>query len=147
MLSDKLQSDLILALKAGESLRVSVLRMLLSEINYKKIAVQRDLTDTDIVDVIQKEVKKRREAIESYNQAGRTEQANTEKQEMEILQAYLPKQMNEKDLRIEIEKEINKLDEATKSNFGQVMKVVLPLFKGKADGALVAAIVREYVSG
>ena len=126
-------------MKSGETLKVSVLRMLLSELNYKQIDVQRELTQEDVVQVLNREAKKRREAIESYTAAGRGEQAQKERQELEILQAYLPKMMSE----IEIEKEIGKMD--LPGDFGQAMRVVAPIFKGRADGGLVAKLVNEKI--
>lgn len=118
MLANKIQEDMIAAMKAHDALRVSVLRMLISELNYKKIDLQRELTDADVAGVVAKEVKKRNEAVESFKAGGRTEQAASEAKEAEILKAYMPEMMNEADLRVEIEKEIAKLDEAAKGNFG-----------------------------
>lgn len=126
-------------MKSRETLKVSVLRMLLSELNYKQIDVQRELTQEDVVQVLNREAKKRREAIESYTAAGRGEQVQKERQELEILQAYLPKMMSE----IEIEKEIEKMD--LPGDFGQAMRVVAPIFKGRADGSLVAKLVHEKI--
>ena len=136
-MEDLLKNDLKTALKAGDALRVLVLRMLLSEMNYKKIDLQRELTDEDILGVMAKEVKKRREAADSFTAGGRGEQAETERKEMEILAKYLPKMMSE----MEIEKEIEKLP--LPSDFGQAMKIVAPIFKGRADGTLVAKIVKK----
>lgn len=141
MLSDQIRSDLTTAMRTGDALRVSVLRMVLSAFNYKKIDLQRDLTEVDEMAVVQNEAKKRREAIESYRAGGRKEQEEQEAKELEILQSYLPKQMSEK----EIEIEIRKLE--LPADFGQAMKIVSPMFKGKADGGLVARIVKEIVSG
>jgi len=141
MLSDQIRTDLTAAMKSGDSLRVSVLRMVLSAFNYKKIDLQKDLTEADEISVVQNEAKKRREAIESYRAGGRKEQEEQEAQELEILQAYLPKQMNEK----EIEIEIRKLE--LPNDFGQAMKIISPMFKGRADGALVARIVKEVIGG
>jgi hypothetical protein len=138
-----IQADMINALKAGDTLRVSVLRMLLSEMNYKKINVQRELTDADLVEVVAREVKKRREAIDSFTKGGRMEQAATEKQELEILVKYLPEMLSEQQIREQISN-IKEIQGVT--DFGQVMKVVAPSFKGKADGALVAKIVREMIA-
>lgn len=143
MLANKIQEDMIAAMKAHDALRVSVLRMLISELNYKKIDLQRELTDADVAGVVAKEVKKRNEAVESFKAGGRTEQAASEAKEAEILKAYMPEMMNEADLRVEIEKEIAKLDEAAKGNFGQAMKIISPMFRGKADGGMVANIVKE----
>ncbi len=139
---DRIRTDLTLAMKASDALVVSVLRMLLSELNYKKIDLQRDLVDDDVLAVLAREVKKRRESIESYTAGGRMEQAEQERLELAILQKYMPKMMSEDEVREEIkrlsEKEIKGL-----SDFGQIMRVVSPLFKGRAEGSVVAKIVKE----
>lgn len=137
---DRIQADLKTAMRSRDVLVTSVLRMLLSELNYKKIDAQRDLNDDDVLAVIQKEVKKRREAVESYTVGGRPDQAKQEQDELVVLQVYLPEQMNEDQLRNEIAVMVSN---APSREFGQVMRVVSPAFKGKADGSLVAKIVRE----
>lgn len=140
MLFDQIKADLTASMKAGTSLRTSVLRMLLSELNYKHIDLQRDLVDEDVQAALAKEAKKRREAIEAYTAGGRAEQAESEKQELEILQTYLPKQLTEQEVRVEVTKRLS--DEEIK-DFGAAMKVVSPMFKGRADGQMVARIVKE----
>lgn len=131
-------------MKSQDALRLSVLRMLLSEMNYKSIDLQRTLTDEDVVSVLQKEVKKRREAVDSYTAGGRAEQAAKEQQELDILSAYLPAMLSEEEIR----KGLSRMPEVTPgAEFGQVMRIVSPHFKGKADGALVAKLVKELVSG
>ena len=137
MLSDQIRIDLTTSMRAGDSLRTSVLRMLLSELNYKKIELQKDLEDVDVVAVLQKEAKKRREAIEAYTKGGRSEQADMEAKELEILQTYLPKQMTEDEVRAEI------ATLGLSGEFGQAMRIVSPIFKGKADGQMVARVVKE----
>ena len=145
MLADRIRTDLTTAMKAGESLRVSVLRMLLSELNYKKIDLQRELLEEDVAGVIRKEAKKRREAIESYRTGGREEQARVEEEELAILAEYLPKQMAEAEIRGEVIKLIESLSTKEKADFGKVMKVVSPVFRGRADGGMVAMVVRELI--
>jgi uncharacterized protein len=140
MLADQIKSETTAAMKAGDPLRLSVLRMIVSELNYKKIDVQRELSDEDVVAVLQKEAKKRREAIEAYSKAGRTDSASQEAQELKIIEAYLPAQMSEDEIRDQIFK-IKELEGVTE--FGQAMKIVSPMFRGKADGGLVAKIVKE----
>lgn len=143
MLVDQIKTDMTAAMKSGEGLRVLVLRMLLSEINYEQIRVQRDITDADVQMVLSREVKKRREAIESYGAAGRESQANSERVEMEILQEYMPEMMTPEEIKKQIGmiKEIEGVKE-----FGQVMRIVSPMFKGKADGSVVAGIVKEMLA-
>ncbi len=142
-LEEKIRNDLTVAMKAGEALRVSVIRMLLSELNYKKIDLQRDLTDQDIFGVISKEVKKRKEAVESFTAGGRKEQAAGEQKEAEILSQYLPAQMSDEEILIEVAKIIKTLGEEERKNFGLVMRAVTPVLKGKADGATVARVVKD----
>lgn len=142
MLNQQIKDDMVSALKSGDTLKVSVLRMLLSEINYKQIDLQRELKDEDIVGVIAKEVKKRNEAVASFKAGGRNEQAESEAKEGEILKVYLPEMMSEDDIKKQLAEiaEIQGIKE-----FGQVMRVVSPVFKGKADGSTVAKIVKEWL--
>jgi uncharacterized protein len=143
MLSDTIRADMIASMKAGEALRLSVLRMILSEMNYKKIEVQRDLTDVDVLAVLQKEAKKRREAIESYIAGGREEQAKTEREELVILEKYLPEMLSEGEIKIEVTKLLSDQDIR---EFGQAMKIVSPALKGKAEGGMVAKIVKDLLA-
>jgi uncharacterized protein len=140
MIADQIRTDIITSMKSGAALRLSVLRMISSEINYKKIEVQRELTDEDTLSVLQKEAKKRREAIDSYEKANRSEAAAKEKEELEIIQNYLPTLLSEEEIRSQISN-IKELEGLTE--FGQVMRIVSPMFKGKADGSMVARIVKE----
>lgn len=139
----RLSEELNTALKARDQTRVDTLRMLLSELNYKKIELQKDLTEEDILGVIKKEAKKRREAIESFKMGGRQAQADQEAAELAILEAYLPVQLSLADIRDRILgiKEIEGL-----TDFGQVMRIVAPKFKGAADGAIVAGAVKDILA-
>lgn len=137
MLSDKIRQEMTAAMKAEDKVRLVTLRMLVSEINYKQIDLQRELTDADVVGVIQREVKKRREAIDSYKSGGREEQAKLEMQEMQLLEVYLPKQMSEE----EVKSELLKMD--LPKDFPGAMKIASGAFKGKAEGAMVARTVKE----
>ena len=140
MLSDKLKIDLIEATKSGDTVRRDTLRLLLSSLNYKKIDLQHDLTDDEVLSVISVEAKKRRESIEIYFQNNRPELAEREKLELAVLESYLPIQLTEEEIR----NEISSLD--LPKNFGEAMKIVAPRFKGRADGKLVAKIVNEKIS-
>jgi hypothetical protein len=139
----RLTEDLNAALKARDQTRVDTLRMLLSELNYKKIELQKDLTEDDVLGVIKKEAKKRREAIESFKMGGRQAQADQEAAELVILEAYLPKQLSAADIKDQI-LGIGEIKGVT--DFGQVMKIVAPKFKGVADGAMVAGVVKDILA-
>lgn len=137
MLIDQIKADQVAAMKTSQPLRLSVIRMLQSAIGYKQIELQRELTDADVLAVIGAEAKKRREAIVSYQAAHREAQAAQEQQELAILQAYLPAQLNEE----EIQTELGKLQ--LPPDFGQAMRMASPVFKGRADGSVVARLVKE----
>ncbi len=140
--ADRIKAEMVAAMKSGDALKVSVLRMLISALGYKQIDVQKDLTDEDVAAVVQNEAKKRREAIESFEKAGRSESAAREKQELEILQAYMPKMMSEEEVRDEVTKILSNQDV---KDFGQAMRIAAPAFKGRADGSLVAKLVHEKI--
>ncbi|MDO8599842.1 MAG: GatB/YqeY domain-containing protein [bacterium] len=140
MTSNTLQEKIKDALKAGDAVRVSTLRLLLSALNNEKIAKMRDLTEDEELAVIKRQLKQREEAFIAYENAGRTESAEKEKQEAQILQEFLPEQMGEEEISGLVDKFISELDNR---DFGAVMKAVMEQVKGKADGKLVSDIVRK----
>lgn len=142
MLEDQIKADLHASIMASSVVRRDTLRMLTSELNYKRIEVQRDLVDADVIAVIQKEVKKRNEAIISWEAANRLDSANKEREELNILQVYLPTQMTEEEIRKQIVE--SRMLEGIK-DFAQAMKIASPAFRGRADGRLVADIVKTVI--
>lgn len=153
MLYTKIQEDLKAALKEGETEKVSTLRFLLSAIKNKEIALrlpsvaQDQLTDEEVVAVIQKQARERRESIEAYSKANRDDLKQKEEAELAILQSYLPEQMSQAELEKIISETIGELGAGSLSDFGRVMSAVMAKVKGKADGNLVSASVREKLSG
>lgn len=140
-----LHEDLNKALKNGESLKVSVLRLLLSALTYEKIDKQKELSEEEIINVIKYEAKKRRESIELYAKGKREDLVNKEKSELDILLTYLPKEMSEAEVGEKVKSIIAALPLEQKQNFGQVMGKVMGELKGKADGGLIAKLVKENV--
>ncbi|MDO8601499.1 MAG: GatB/YqeY domain-containing protein [bacterium] len=150
-LKEKIHQDLIEALKSKEELKTSVLRLLSSSILNKekdkryKSGKAEDvlLTDEEIIDVISSESKKRKEAIELYQKGGRPELAKKEKEEMEILQKYLPEQLGEEEIRKLVKEAVAKTGAKEQKDMGKVMAELMPKVKGKSDGSLVSKIVKE----
>lgn len=140
MITEKLQSQIQEALKKGESIRASTLRLLSTALHNEQIAKMRELTHDEEMVIIQRQVKQRNEAVEAYEKAGRTELAEKEKKEAEILQAFLPEQMSEEEVTKVVEEVIAEVGTA---DFGRVMGQVMGKLKGKADGNVVSRIVRE----
>jgi uncharacterized protein len=146
-LRERLDNDLKSAMKSRESLRVSVLRMLRSEIRYKEIERGESLTDDDIAQVVAKESKKRQESVEQYEKAGRTELAEKEAAEKKILFEYLPVQMDEAAIAGIVREVISELQARSKADKGKVMGALMPKVRGKADGAMVNRIVDQLLEG
>jgi len=142
-LQDKLSTDLKTAMRSKEELRVSVLRLLLSAMNYAEIAQQKKLDDAGIISVIQREIKQRRESIEAYEKGSRADLADKEKAELAILQEYMPAQMGRDEVMALVEKVIAEVGARGPGDKGKVMQKLMPQVKGKADGSEVNNIVTE----
>ena len=140
-LKQKLSEDLKQALRSGDSLRCSVIRMLISAIGYVEMAKQATLSDTDIYGVIAREIKQRKESIEAYTQGNRPELAAKEEAEMAILKAYLPAQMEPGQIEELVRQVIAELGACGPRDKGRVMGKLMPLVKGKADGQEVNKVV------
>lgn len=144
-LQEKISEEIKIALKQGEGLKLSTLRMLWAEIKNLEINKQDLLTDEEVLGAIQKQVKNHRESITSFEAGGRLDLVAKEKQELEILNSYLPQQLSPGEIKIEVNKVINQLGPGP-TDFGKVMKEVMIKVKGRAEGNLVSQIVRESLS-
>jgi uncharacterized protein YqeY len=138
-LFSRIQNDLNASRKAQDKARTLVLGTALSELKNREIELRRDLTNEDVTEVLQKSIKKRRESIELFTKANREDLAAKERAEVETLDAYLPAQATDDDLRSAVRAAIA----AGANNVGGVMGKVLPQFKGRAEGSRVSAIARE----
>ena len=146
MLKKKLQEELKQSMLGRTELKTSVLRMLLSALNYYEIqkgGAGYEATDEDVLSVIQKEAKQRRDSIEEFKKANRMELVDKETKELEMLQAYLPRQMSEEEIKSLVKDAVNQTGAKTIADMGKVMGILMPKVKGKADGGLVSKIVKE----
>ena len=139
MLSADIRNDLNTARRERDKLRTTVLTTMLSEIRNREIEVKHELADEEVVEVVNRQIKRRREAAEQMRQGGREELASKEEQEAEILAAYLPPQLGEDEARAIIREAIG----AGATSVGAVMAAVMPKLKGKFDGRETNRIVRE----
>lgn len=142
-LLDRFSGDLKESLKSGNSTRSSVIRLLKSTIKYREIEKKAPLTDDEIVDVIMSGIKQRRESIEQFNKGGRSDLVKKESDEIEILQAYLPKPLTDEELTGEIRTVIKEVGATSAKDMGKVMKALMPRVKGRAEGTKVSSIVKE----
>ena len=148
-LKERLRADLNTAMRARDQVRMRTLRMALTSITNEEVAgaAARDLTDDEIVKVLTREARKRREAAEAFSAAGRADQAAAERAEGEILADYLPAQLSDDELAALVDAAIAETGASGMASMGQVMKTVTPTVAGRADGARVAAEVRHRLSG
>ncbi|MEV0145188.1 MULTISPECIES: GatB/YqeY domain-containing protein [unclassified Nonomuraea] len=143
-LKDKLKADLTASLKSRDEVRLRTVRMALAAVNVEEVAGKeaRELSDDEVVKVLTKEAKKRREAAEAFRGAGRTEQADAELAEMAVLEEYLPAQLSDEELQALVAEAVAETGAAGPQAMGQVMKAVNPKVAGRAEGGRVAAAVR-----
>ena len=149
MLKQQLRDELKQAMLAKNADKTSVLRMLISAIGYYEIqkgGAGYEATDEDVLSVIQKEVKQRKDSIEQFEKANRTDLSDKEKKELEMLLVYLPQQMNEEEIKKLVIEAIAQTEAKSMADIGKVMGTLMPKVKGKADGGMVNKIVREKLS-
>jgi uncharacterized protein YqeY len=140
---ERIQADQKSALKAGEKERLSALRLLSSELKNRRIELGRDLTDEDAIEVLMKALKQRRESEEQYAKGGRPELAARETAEAEVIRAYLPAQLSDEELNAMVDAAIAEAGATTVKDMGAVMGRLMPKVKGRAEGAVVSARVKE----
>ena len=143
---EQIQADLKVAMRAGDTRRREVLRLLMAA--FKQVEVDRriELSESDALGILVSEAKKRREAIAEMSGAGRTELAAQEQYELDLIESYLPRQLDRAELEPIVREAIAEVGATTPKDMGQVMKLVMARVKGQADGKLVNTIVRELLS-
>ncbi|MFD9941454.1 GatB/YqeY domain-containing protein [Nonomuraea sp. NPDC059023] len=148
-LKDKLKADLTASMKAKDEVRLRTIRMVLSAVNVEEVSGKqaRELSDDEIVKVLTKEAKKRREAAEAFGNAGRAAQAQAELDEQAVLEEYLPAQLSDEELNALVDAAIAESGATDPKAMGAVMKVLNPKVAGRAEGGRVAAAVRARLSG
>ena len=144
-LKEKLLADMKEALRAKDSLRLNTIRSVISAIKNQEIDLRKDIEEEEILTLVTREVKKRKEASALFKEGGRTDLMEKEDQEMVVLQVYLPEQVSEEVLRKRIQEVISETGAEEMKDFGRIMKVLVPEFKGKADNALIKDLADEFL--
>lgn len=145
-LKQRINDDMKRAMKAGDELRLSTLRLLNSAISNKEIELRKKdigLSDEEISEVVLSEAKKRKDAAEGFKSGGRKDLCEKENSELKILQEYLPPEIPESDLLRIIKDGIREAGASNEKDFGKVMKIIMPLLKGKAGGDRVTKMLKE----
>ncbi|MGI6475347.1 MAG: GatB/YqeY domain-containing protein [Thermoactinomyces vulgaris] len=142
-LTNQLDQEMKMALKNKDKQKLSTIRMLKSAIKKEEIDKKRPLNDDEIISVIMREVKQRKDSLAEYKAAGRDDLAEKEQAEIDILSAYLPEQMSEEELKALVQQVIEEVGAGSKADMGKVMSAIMPKVKGRAEGRLVNRMVQE----
>ena len=142
MLREKIAQDMRDAMKARESGRVGALRMLMAAVKNTEVEKRHDLSDDEVLDVVTKEAKRRRESIEAFEKGGRTDLVEKESAELTVLEAYLPERLSDDELAALVDAAIAETGASTPKQMGDVMKALMPKLRGRADGGQVSALVK-----
>jgi uncharacterized protein YqeY len=145
-MQEQLDVDLRTALKSGDKLRAQTIRGLKSALKYAEIEATRPLDEAEVLAVITKQAKQRRDAIEQFQQGGREDLVMQESAELALLEAYLPAQMTTEEVEAKVKEIITALGVTDMKGMGQVMGQAMAELKGKADGKVVNQIVRQLLS-
>jgi len=147
-LKDRLAEDMKQAMKDREAgkMRLSVIRMVRANIKNVEIDQKKELSESEVLDVLSKEVKMRRDAIEEFQKGNRQDLVDNLEQEVAVLMQYLPQQLNEAEVRAVVTETIAETNAASPKDMGKVMSALMPKIKGRADGKLVNSIVRELLN-
>ena len=148
-LKEKLQNDLTAAMRARDEIKSSTIRMILTSIKNEEVSGKeaRELSDAEVITVLSREAKKRREAAEAFDQAGAKDRADQERAEGVVIAEYLPKQLNEDEIKALIAEAIAETGANSPAQMGLVMKSLQPKTAGKADGGLVSSLVKAALAG
>jgi uncharacterized protein len=146
-LKARLSGEMKEALKAGEKVRLSALRLLSASVKNREVELRRDVTEEEFLEVVAREVKRRKEAAEAYEQAGREDLLDRERQEQAALETYLPAGLSDQEVEALVEEAIASTGASGPGDLGKVMSHVMAKARGRVDGATVNALVRSRLGG
>ena len=142
-LSEKINNDLKEAMKNKDAFKLGVIRMVKGAMQLAKKNPREELTDDDVINVLSKQIKMRKEAIEQFESAGRSDLVEQNKKEIEILSSYMPKALSDEELNSILDKVFEEIKPTGSKDMGLIMKTITPLVKGKADMSLVSKLIKE----
>lgn len=142
-LGEQLEQDMKLAMRNKDKFTLSVIRMVRSSIKYVEIDQGSALTDEQVIDVLTREVKQRRDSLQEFENANRSDLTQNVRDEIKVLQKYLPEQLSEAEINKIVRETIKEIGAIKKSDMGKVMSALMPKVKGKADGKIVSKLVQD----
>ena len=147
MLKLQIQDDMKTAMKAGDKRRLGAVRLILAALKQKEVDERKELTDGDVLGILEKMLKQRRDSITQYEQAGRTDLAEQEAFEVEVIQGYMPAQLGDAEIAAIIDEAIAASGAKAMADMGKVMGLVRPRIQGRADMGAVSARVKQRLAG
>jgi uncharacterized protein YqeY len=145
-LAERLDADLKQAMRDKDKIRLSTIRLIRTAIKNAEIDQKKTLSDEDIIGVLNRELKQRRDSLQAFEDAARTDLIDQVKQEIAVLQDYLPTQLSEDEVRKIVTDTIAEVGAASKKDMGKVMGALMPKLQGRADGKLVNQLVQQHLS-
>jgi uncharacterized protein YqeY len=142
-LSERLNDDMKQAMRNQEKFRLSVIRMIRSSIKNVEIDLRRSLEDNEVLDILARELKQRKDSLQDFEKAGRDDLADALKAELEIIAEYMPTQLTEEEITVIVKQTIQDTGASTKADMGKVMGALMPKVKGRSDGKLVNQVVQQ----
>ncbi len=146
-LKEKINSEMVVAAKAKDSIKLGAIRMIKTSLHNKEIDAKRELKDEEVLQVLGSLVKQRRDSIEQFKAGNRHDLVEKEEYELKVIQAFMPQQMTPEEVEAEVVKAIAESGAAGPRDMGKVMKVLMPRVAGKADGKLVSDTVKAKLAG
>ncbi|WP_025689900.1 GatB/YqeY domain-containing protein [Paenibacillus zanthoxyli] len=144
-LSERLNEDMKQAMKSKDKFKLSTIRMVRSTIKNLEIELKRTLDDNEVLDILSREIKQRKDALQEFEKAGRDELAASNKAEIEIIAQYLPEQLSEEEIKVIVQQTIQETGASSRNDMGKVMSALMPKVKGRADGKLVNQAVLQFL--
>ncbi|MBP1992852.1 GatB/YqeY domain-containing protein [Paenibacillus eucommiae] len=142
-LGERLNEDMKQAMKSQDKFKLSVIRMVRSSIKNQEIDLKRPLDDNEVLDVLSREVKQRKDSLQDFEKAGREDLVEDLKAELLILAEYQPQQLSEDEVKAIVQETIEQVGAASKADMGKVMTALMPKVKGRADGKLINQLVQQ----
>ncbi|MBJ6363103.1 GatB/YqeY domain-containing protein [Paenibacillus sp. GCM10012307] len=144
-LSERLNDDMKQAMKSQDKFKLSTIRMVRASMKNQEIDFKRPLDDSEVLDILSREIKQRKDSLQEFKKAGRDDLATNLAAEIDIISVYLPQQLTEEEIKVIVQQTIQETGASSKAEMGKVMSALLPQVKGRADGKLVNQLVQQFL--
>jgi len=144
-LSDRLNDEMKQAMKSKDKFRLTTIRMMRASIKNLEIELKRPLDDAEVLDILSREIKQRKDSLQEFKKAGREDLVDNLAAEIDIISVYLPEQLTEEEIQEIVRQTIHELGASSKADMGKVMGALMPKTKGRADGKLVNQAVQQFL--